>query len=54
MFWMYWDLGWSLFFGTVWFMTIASHDYTGRLPLSRRQRRQNDGSGNSNLISLSV
>jgi hypothetical protein len=23
--WFYWDLGWSLFFSLVWFMTIVSH-----------------------------
>jgi hypothetical protein len=25
MFWIYWDTFWSLFFSTVWFMTIVSH-----------------------------
>jgi hypothetical protein len=25
MFWIYWNTFWSLFFNTVWFMTIVSH-----------------------------
>jgi hypothetical protein len=25
MFWIYWDTFWSLFFSTVWFLTIVSH-----------------------------
>ena len=25
MFWIYWDIFWSLFFSAVWFLTIASH-----------------------------